>query len=389
MSCYVSSNNNRFYVGSETAYGIVPAIAPQNRIAGIKLLTRQVAEQIQRRDKTGSRTFPGLPNSIRKNTTYQFTTLLTEWSNQTTAPAVGTLFQAGMGGSPVFFNGGTVASTSGTTGITFVAAHQLVVGQALTHAGEIRFVASIVNGMSIFVNAPFTNLGAGAIVGTAVTYRLATDIGSVSLFDYWDPSGAVNRIVDGAIIDRIRIQVNSDFHQFAFSGPSKDLLDNVSFQSGEGGLTLFPNEPSTAAFDYNVVPGHLGQIWMGAGPTQFSSLTSAELLLRNDVAVRVREFGSDSIHCVSPGRRTVQLNFSIFEDLGGDAAVLYQAARQHSPMGVMLQLGQQNGQLFGAYMPAMIPEVPEFDDGESRLEWHFQNNRAQGSVNDELYVAFG
>ena len=55
----------------------------------------------------------------------------------------------------------------------------------------------------------------------------------------------------------------------------------------------------------------------------------------------------------------------------------------------MLQLGQQTGQLLGMYLPAMIPEVPEFDDGDSRLEWKFQNSRAQGSVDDELYIAFG
>jgi len=37
----------------------------------------------------------------------------------------------------------------------------------------------------------------------------------------------------------------------------------------------------------------------------------------------------------------------------------------------------------------MVPEVPEFADGESRLEWVFQNSRAQGAVDDELFVAFG
>ena len=60
-----------------------------------------------------------------------------------------------------------------------------------------------------------------------------------------------------------------------------------------------------------------------------------------------------------------------------------------SPISVMLQLGEQAGQLCGAYMPAMVPSVPEFDDSETRLQWKFQNNRAQGTVNDELYIAFG
>jgi len=37
----------------------------------------------------------------------------------------------------------------------------------------------------------------------------------------------------------------------------------------------------------------------------------------------------------------------------------------------------------------MVPEVPEFDDGETRPEWKFQSSRGQGTADDELYVAFG
>jgi hypothetical protein len=55
----------------------------------------------------------------------------------------------------------------------------------------------------------------------------------------------------------------------------------------------------------------------------------------------------------------------------------------------MLQLGAQAGQLLGVYMPAMVPEVPQYDDSETRLEWKFQNSRAQGTADDELYVAIG
>jgi hypothetical protein len=129
-------------------------------------------------------------------------------------------------------------------------------------------------------------------------------------------------------------------------------------------------------------------VWMGATPSQFLTLTSAELDLSNNVQLRVREFGSDFARCIAAGERQVKLNFSVFEQVDADTLGLYQAARQRSPIGVMLQLGQQSGQLFGAYLPAMVPEVPEFDDQETRLQWKFQNSRAQGAVDDELYIAF-
>ena len=84
----------------------------------------------------------------------------------------------------------------------------------------------------------------------------------------------------------------------------------------------------------------------------------------------------------------MKLNFELFEQDDEQTKALYQAARQRSPISVMLQLGEQAGQLCGAYMGAMVPEVPEFDDSETRLQWKFQNNQAQGTVDDELYIAF-
>jgi hypothetical protein len=54
----------------------------------------------------------------------------------------------------------------------------------------------------------------------------------------------------------------------------------------------------------------------------------------------------------------------------------------------MLQLGQVEGQLMGVYLKSVVPEVPEFDDGENRLQWSFRPSRAQGTSDDEAVVAF-
>ena len=58
-------------------------------------------------------------------------------------------------------------------------------------------------------------------------------------------------------------------------------------------------------------------------------------------------------------------------------------------MSVMLQLGEQQGQLLGVYFKSVALEVPGFDDSQLRLQWRFQSCRAQGLVNDEVFVAFG
>ena len=55
----------------------------------------------------------------------------------------------------------------------------------------------------------------------------------------------------------------------------------------------------------------------------------------------------------------------------------------------MFQLGQQDQQLVGVYLKSLVPDVPEFDDSDHRLRWRFRESRAQGTVDDEIVVAFG
>jgi len=390
MSCYISSNNERIYCALESSYGVIPAITGSNRIPALKMKAKQVPEQTGRKDKTGTRTFVGMPNQIRETTTFEVDTLLTAWSNTSAPPAYGPLFQGAMGGVPVIWVGGTVASVTGGTEIAFTAAHGLSPGQAVTASGEMRFVTGIQDTMTVFINAPFnTTPVGGSAMGPTINYSLAESLPSVSIFDYWDPSTAVQRIVEGAAIDKMEIKINGDFQEFDFLGPARDLVDSASFISGEGGLTTFPAEPTVANFDYTIVPGHLGEVWMGITQAQFLTITAGELTLENNIELRVKEFGSDYARCIAAAERAVTLNFSLFEMADTQTQGLYQAARQRSPISVMLQLGEQAGQLCGAYMPAMVPQVPQFDDSETRLQWKFENDRAQGTANDELYVAYG
>ena len=42
----------------------------------------------------------------------------------------------------------------------------------------------------------------------------------------------------------------------------------------------------------------------------------------------------------------------------------------------------------GIFMPNVTPEIPNFNDGEARLQWDFHNCFAQGQADDEIYIAF-
>ncbi len=389
MACYISSNNNRFYVALEPAYGEVAAIASARRFAGIQLRARQQAVQLDRRDKTGSRTFLGLPAGLKRQTSYQLRSYLAGWSDQGSEPSQGALFRAALG-APVKLGGAlTLASASTGTALVFTGAHGLTAGQAVAFGSEIRFVASISSAEAVVVNVPFTlSLPAGSVMSPTATYSPANSLASVNLFDYWTPDTAVHRILAGAAVDRMSVKINGDFHEFEFRGPARDLIDNVSFTTGEGSLPAFPVEPNITDFESNIVPGHLGQVWLGASPERFFTITEAEFTLDNNIDLRDREFGSSLPRCLSAGLRDVRVSFALHEQDDEATKGLYQAARQRSPISVMFQLGQQTGQLFGIYLKSVVPEVPEFDDGETRLQWRFSASRAHGTVNDEVFLAF-
>ena len=391
MACgYVSSNDNRQYVALELSYAQVPAVESRNRFPAVKLATSQRLERPKRKDKTGTRTFPGSPAGLRKKTTFDVTTYLTGWTRQDMEPSYGPLFQASIGSAPVIFNGGTAGANQNAKLLRFASAHGLAPGQAVTSGNELRFVNSIVDALTVELNAPLTVLpSTGSPVGATVTYMPATGLDTVSIFDYWSPAGAVQRILSGAAVDKMRIRVNGDYHEFQFSGAARDLIDSTSFEGSQGELTSFPEEPALEQFDYSIVPGHLGQAWLGNTPDRFYTITAAEVLLENDIETRNLEFGSDGPLCISAGMRTVTVDFDLFERDDAATKALYQAARQFSPISVMLQLGQQEGQLFGACLKSVVPEVPEFDDGENRLQWKFSGSQAQGIGNDEICVAFG
>jgi hypothetical protein len=222
-----------------------------------------------------------------------------------------------------------------------------------------------------------------------VTYQPATVLPSASVFDYWDPAGAVQRILSGVAVDQMEIQINGDFHAFHFNGVAQDVLDSASFAAGAGNLTTFPVEPAIGAFDYSIVPGNLGEAWLGTEPAQFFTLTEASVVLKNGLDTRSREFGFSVPQAISPGRRSVQASIGLYSQTDSGTAALYQAARQRTPISVMFQLGQTQGQVMGVYLPRVIPEVPQFDDATNRLQWVFKPSRAQGTVDNEIAVAFG
>ena len=154
---YISSKANRFYTALESAFGQVAEATAGDRIPAVKLGIRQQMRTAERKDKTGSRTFVGLPPGGRRRTQFDLRTYMTSWGDASRPPAYGPMFEACLGGAPLISSSRAAANGPGGNVLRFAAPHGLAPGQAVTFHGEMRFVEAVPDDMSVTVNAPFSS----------------------------------------------------------------------------------------------------------------------------------------------------------------------------------------------------------------------------------------
>ena len=143
--------------------------------------------------------------------------------------------------APLAFGGrnGGIVHAAGRLG--FAAAHGLAAGQAVTCGGEIRFVAAIVDATTVQSERAVRDDAAGGRgAGATMTYMPATELPSVSIFDYWSPATAVQRLLRGAAVDQMEILVNGDYHEAHFKGIAQDVLDSATFSRRRGAVDELP-----------------------------------------------------------------------------------------------------------------------------------------------------
>ena len=388
MACYIASNNNRYYAALESAFGSARPWTAVDRCSGLKLRARQLAVIPQRKDKTGTRTYRGFESRPRRNTDYEFKSYVNGPGTPGSAPEHSAFFEAGLGRTPLLFQGGNITAATERT-LALENSGGLMPGQAVVYQGEVRFVVALLDGGQVLLNAPFSNApSSGEAVEGSVTYLPSSELKSLTLGDYWDPAGAVQRIITGAAVDELQVEMNGSFHQFTCKGPAQEVLDSVTFEAGMAGLTEFPVEPVVEPTAGAPIPGHIGQMWIGAEPSRLYTISDMSLRVKNNVVMRSNEFGSYVPLCFSAGRREVSIQFSLYERDDEVSRMIYQASRSRTPLGLMVQFGDTSGQLCGIWLKGFVPQVPEFDDDDGQLSWKFNSSQAQGGTDDEISIAF-
>jgi hypothetical protein len=386
----ISTSLNRFYTALEPSYGAVPAIDGNCAFRALTVDLEPVQQYLERQDKSGSRTFAGIVAGGRRSAKFDVEAYLMSGGIAGPPPGAGPLFEAACGDAPAAFGGGTAAANCTPSRIVFTSPHGLGIGQAIGNNGELRFVVEVPDDNTVVVSPPFNSAPAASSAVTAtVAYPLAGSLPSFSLFEYWDPPSAQQRILAGGAVNALEVRVQGDFHTVKCSGEGQDIIDSITFSAGQGGLAQFPAEPASRSYRGDPIAGHFGQVWLGAAPDRFQTLVSALLRLENSIALRNNEFGSAVPLGIAAGVRRVTFDFDLFQTDEAATQALYAAARNRSPVIAFLQLGVLPGHMFGAYMKSLVPQPPRTDARDPELKWSFSGARAAGTAEDELWIAFG
>ena len=338
---------------------------PRNRIPAVKLTVQQQLDDGGRgKDKTGSRTFAGVPAGGRRRTNFELRTYLTSWDKTTAGPGYGPLFQAAMGGTPVRFAGGTVASSTAAGRLGFGAPHGLAAGQAVSF-GRRDPVRGGDRGCA-------DGATERAVHGVAGGGRDGRGDGDITAGDGTAEREHLRLLGpgDGGAETAERSGGGPDGHRGERRLPRVPLQRHGagrggqrSFAAGAAQLQSFPAEPRWARSITRSCRGTWDR--RGWGRRRRSSSRSRrddhgeERAGHADAGVRDRAVPAGAI---APGERTVTAAFDLYRWTTTPRTALYQAARQQSPISVMFQLGETDGQMMGVYLKSVVPEVPEFDD---------------------------
>lgn len=103
------------------------------------------------------------------------------------------------------------------------------------------------------------------VVGaTSVSYAIADVLGSMTIYEFDQPSTASHVGVFGAIIGSFSIASTTGLASMTFSGPAIWGIDSNDFSGlnsdEKGQLSSFPTEPTTPVSNGTIVPGFLGSI---------------------------------------------------------------------------------------------------------------------------------
>ncbi len=382
---YIQSASNRIFVRRESDSNDLLEMTTAELAPALQFEYRSEREQLLREDKNGLRSRMAVTGPVRETHQFFMKYYGTGWSGEG-RNAVSALTESALWNSAVETTAVEVIAAAGNQ-VSLASGSNLGIGSALGYGGEIRFIEAVLSQSDYQLNAPFSiGIGPGAILETCLTWQPGDVPQRLAILDEWAPSNAVKRLFKGAVVDRLKIGVNNEFLEMEAYGYAQKMFDNIASNYPEG--QLFPTAPVAHSTNWSQpIPGHLGQVLIGQQDGRLCALTAAEIEIDNNVEARSNEFGCYETKNFVPGKRKVTVSISVYQRTDEMSRYIYDKASRNEPVSVMIQMGNQPGSLFAAYLPSVLFPTPEFDDSKARLVWRFSSGMAIGGVNDEIFLA--
>lgn len=232
---------------------------------------------------------------------------------------------------------------------------------------------------------------APVIVGaTSVTHDVDDTQFSLDIWNFYDPSGMVQEVALGAIVNQGRFILGQDFATAEFEGEARWVLDSNQFATADatakGGLTSFPARPTPTT---NGIPaiGFTGTITLdGNVYTFFRNATiifNAQRELPKDIF--------NSYYPDSPAQdvRDVRVEFQIYDDDGANFKSLRLKAINKTAVTLTFVIGTVAGNIWTFTLRNVIFDAPERDDSQRKLSttWRGKAHADSSTSKNEITLA--
>lgn len=360
----------------ESAYRTVPTLAATD---AFRFNQMSLTAKLNREPSPEMRGTPDEAQSLPRRRSQGFDLSSMTWEPSGTLGTASDISDLIKGGFGARTTPGVVAEvqTSPTaTGCTLDNASGLAVGDlivATVGSGARREITRIktisTNDITYDDLSAAPDVGAGKIV-SGVNYKLASSLtDSFSIFKYL-LAGGFKQAVYGAIVNRI---------QLTFDG-TKEAMIAISGPAGEYARSGVQSKPSTYTTAGAPVGGMVGNFYVG---TSAFLVQSAEITLENNLDLRNNELGTQwASGFFRTNKRQIRVRVSFYlED-----TTLIAAAEGVTTSVLRLVVGDTNGSMLGAFMPAVEWEIPDVGNEVGPKVLTIEGKAYAPSGNDALYL---
>lgn len=413
MPEYSFSRLERCYLQAQPTFGTIPNTSGTATVANgdacrfMRMELQNEVALLERPDKTGTRSMEGMTGG-RKIGRWSIEMSLhgsgTPGTEPDCDPILAAIFgQAGTVGT------GSVGITSSTDAtpivVTCSGAHGIASGafEVVTVSGHTTNTNA--NGVWLAYAPSTTTLrligsvgnggGAGAsgtLSRVKVSYTFVDAITHFSLWSFRTASSLDQRVGNTCVVTEATFNFNQDVATWSASGDCFWVLRSKDFSSSDvyqkGGLTAFPDEPSTPVTSGSIIPGFTGRFVAGqsvASSTADAYSTGALALttIRN-ATVRVQTnnlhvrdtFGSYYSTLTEGDVRNITLSFNIYDDDSTEVNALKTYGDNKTPVDFVINLGTGVGNIWVFWMKNVFLAAHVLGDGQLRFDASYADSRA-------------